>query len=75
MPTSVIVNGPNPDDWTETFASILTDVGTGAAIAILIAVGLICWVLGTIYLGSLVGLLKDVVDFVDPVKRVGAILR
>ena len=66
MSTSVSMNGPNPHDSTETFASILTDVGTGAAIAILIAVGLVCWVVGTIYLRSLVGLLANVVHFLGP---------
>ena len=36
-------------------SGILTDVGTGAAIAVLIAVGLACLVVGAIYLSSLVG--------------------
>lgn len=55
MPTNVSVNEPrNPRDRTRAYAG----GGTRIAIAVLIAVGLIWLVVGTIYLSSLAGLVE-----------------
>jgi hypothetical protein len=52
MPTSVSVNEPpSPQDRTRAFA----ESGTKAAIGLLIAAGLVCVMVGTVYLDSLVG--------------------
>lgn len=44
------MNEPSPDDWT---SGILTDFGAAAAIAVLMALGLVCLGIVANYLGLL----------------------
>jgi hypothetical protein len=65
MPTNLSVNEPpSPQDRTRAFA----EGGKRAAIGLLIAFGLVCLMVGTVYLNSLIGPadLADLAQFAGP---------